>query len=101
MSPTPTLRFDSVALARLCQRYGIRKLAVFGSVLRGEDRLGSDLDVLVEFRPDSVPGLGFITLQNDLSALFRRPVDLVTPAFISPHFRDRVLLEASPLYEAA
>ncbi len=101
MSAIPTLPFDSGALARLCQRYGIRKLAVFGSVLRGEDRLGSDLDVLVEFRPDSVPGLAFITLQNDLSALFRRPVDLVTPGFLSPHFRDRVLLEASPLYEAA
>ncbi|HEY3351089.1 MAG TPA: nucleotidyltransferase family protein [Thermoanaerobaculia bacterium] len=99
MSTIPS--FDSGALVRLCERYGIRRLAVFGSALRGEDRPNSDLDVLVEFRPGSVPGLAFITLQNDLSALFLRPVDLVTPGFLSPHFRDRVLLEASPLYEAA
>lgn len=101
MSPIPNLFFDSGALDLLCERYGIRRLAVFGSVLRGEDRPSSDLDVLVEFRPDSAPGLAFITLQNDLSALFRRPVDLVTPGFLSPHFRDRVLLEARPLFEAA
>jgi len=101
MSPLPTLRFDAEALASLCERYRIRRLAVFGSVLRGEDRPTSDLDVLVEFHPGSVPGLAFITLQNELSALFRRPVDLVTPGFLSSHFRDRVLLEASPLYEAA
>ena len=101
MSPIPTLPFDKGALARLCERYGIRRLAVFGSVLRGEDGPSSDLDVLVEFRPDSVPGLAFITIQNELAALFQRPVDLVTPGFLSPHFRDRILLEASPLYEAA
>lgn len=101
MSPIPNLRFDREALVRVCERYGIRRLAFFGSVLRGEDLPTSDLDVLVEFRPDSVPGLGFITLQNELSAIFHRPVDLVTPGFLSPHFRDRVILESSPLYEAA
>ncbi|MEO8587436.1 MAG: nucleotidyltransferase family protein [Acidobacteriota bacterium] len=97
----PALPFDAEALATLCERYRIRRLAVFGSVLRGEDRPSSDLDVLVEFRPYAAPGLAFITLQNELTALFRRPVDLVTPGFLSPHFRARVLLEASPLYEAA
>jgi uncharacterized protein len=101
VSPAPTLSFDHEALARLCERYGIRRLAIFGSVLRGENRPNSDLDILVEFRPGSVPGLAFITLQNELTALFGRTVDLVTPGFLSPHFRDRVVLEASPLYEAA
>lgn len=46
-------------------------------------------------------GLDFIRVQDDLSALFGRPVDLATPAFLSPHFRDRVLREATRFYEAA
>jgi hypothetical protein len=95
------LSVDENALERLCQRYGVRRLAVFGSALRGELTSESDIDVLVEFEPESAVGLRFITLQSELSVLFGRKVDLLTAGFLSPHFRPRVLEEAVPLYEAA
>ena len=88
------------ALRAFCRRHHIHRLALFGSVPRGEARLDSDLDVLVEFEPGHVPGLAFITIQDQLSALFGgRPVDLVTPKFLNPRIRDRVLAEAEVLYE--
>jgi hypothetical protein len=101
MPPLSTPAFDRDALTSVCERYGVVRLAVFGSFLHGETRPESDLDLLVEFRPGAAPGLGFIRLQNELSTVFHRTVDLVTPGFLSPHFRGRVLVEASPLYEAA
>jgi predicted nucleotidyltransferase len=100
MSPQDLIT-DREALAVLCRRHGIRRLAVFGSVLRGNAGPESDVDVLVEFEPGRTPGLGFIAIQDELSDLLGRKVDLNTPAFLSPHFRDRVLREAQPLYEAA
>ncbi len=96
-----TLAINRRAITELCRRYGIRRLALFGSVLRGDARPGSDIDILVEFIPGRSVGLRFITIQDELSALFGTPVDLNTPAFLSPHFRGRVLHEAQPLYEAA
>ena len=95
------LDFDRDELATLCRRHRIRRLAVFGSVLRGEQNHSSDLDILVEFDRGATPGLRFITIQDELSAIFRRRVDLNTPTFLSHHFRDRVLADAVPLYEAA
>jgi predicted nucleotidyltransferase len=92
---------DPEALAALCRHHGIRRLALFGSALRGDAGPDSDLDILVEFIPGRKVGLRFITIQDDLTAIFGRPVDLNTPGFLSPHFRDRVLHEAQPLYEAA
>ena len=89
------------ALGGLCRRYGIRRLGVFGSAIRGELERESDLDILVEFDPGAAVGLRFITLQAELSELFGRTVDLVTAGFLSPHFRPRVVQEAVPLYEAA
>ena len=95
------LSFDQLALGGLCRRYGICRLAVFGSALRGALGRESDLDILVEFEPGIAVGLRFITLQAELSDLFGRRVDLVTAGFLSPHFRPRVVQEAVPLYEAA
>ena len=95
------LDFDRDALAALCRRHRIRRLAVFGSVLSGTQDRASDLDVLVEFEAGAVPGLRFLTIQDELGAVFGRRVDLNTPAFLSRHFRDRVLADAQPLYEAA
>ena len=92
---------DHERIAEFCRRHGIRRLSLFGSALRGEARPDSDLDVLVEFLPGTSVGLRFITIQDELSALFGRPVDLNTPAFLSRHFRERVLHEARALYEAA
>lgn len=92
---------DRERLAELCRRHGIRRLAVFGSAARGELRPDSDLDVLVEFEPGRPVGLRFITVADELSDLMGRRVDLNTAGFLSPHFRDDVLREAVPLYEAA
>jgi predicted nucleotidyltransferase len=100
MSPQD-LAIDREALAALCRRHGIRRFALFGSVLRGDARPDSDVDVLVEFEPGRTPGLRFIAIQDELSRLLGRKVDLNTPGFLSPHFRDRILREAFPLYEAA
>ena len=53
---------------------------------------------LVEFEPGYVPGLAFFAMEAELSELIGRRVDLNTPAFLSPHFRDEVLAEAKVLY---
>ena len=95
------LSYDAKALEGICRRYGVRRLAVFGSFLKGEAEEGSDLDLLVEFFPGQVPGLGFLRLQKELSEFFGRPVDLHTPRSLSRYFRKEVLEEARVLHEAA
>jgi hypothetical protein len=87
-------------LADLCRRHHIRRLALFGSVLRDDFRADSDVDVLVEFEPGHTPGLGFFAIQEELSRLLDRPVDLHTPAFLSPYFRDQVRHDSRVLYAA-
>ena len=85
-------------IADFCRRYHIRKLAVFGSALRKDFRPDSDLDVLVEFDPGHTPGLAFFGMEQELSELLGRKVDLNTPQFLSPYFRDKVLAEAEVQY---
>ena len=85
-------------IANLCHRYNIRKLSLFGSVLREDFRSDSDIDVLVEFNPGHTPGFAFIDIQDELSQLFGRPVDLNTPQCLSHYFRERVQAEAEPQY---
>jgi len=85
------LSYDKEALARLCRRHRIRRLALFGSVLKGTDRPDSDVDFLVEFEPNTVPGLlGLAEIEGQLSELLGRPVDLRTANELSPHFRQAV-----------
>lgn len=84
-----------------CERHGIRRLSLFGSVLRSDFRPDSDVDVLVEFTPGFVPGLAFFEMQEELSAILGRPVDLNTPGFLSPLFRDEVIRSAEEQYVAA
>jgi uncharacterized protein len=86
------------AVADFCRRHHIRKLALFGSVLRPDFRPDSDIDVLVEFDSGYVPGLAFFTMQEELSDLLRRKVDLNTPECLSRHFRQEVLQEAETVY---
>lgn len=88
-------------LAALCRQHHIRRLSIFGSVLRGDFRPESDIDVLVEFETGHVPGfLRLHAIEQELSALFGgREVDLVTPKSLSPRLRDRVLAEAQLQYE--
>lgn len=87
-------------IAEFCRKHHIRKLAVFGSALRDDFGPQSDVDVLVEFEPDHVPGLAFFAMETELSEIFGRKVDLNTPHFLSRDFRDEVIAEAEPQYVA-
>ena len=95
------LQLPPAQIAEFCRRHHIRKLALFGSVLHGDARPDSDLDVLVEFEPGHVPGLAFFAMEQELSELLDRKVDLNTPRFLSPYFRERVIQEAEVQYVAA
>lgn len=86
-------------LEDFCQRHHIRKLSIFGSSIHGDHRQESDIDVLVEFEPDHVPGLAFFGMERELSDILGRDVDLNTPQFLSPYFRSQVLAEAETLYD--
>ena len=88
------------SVAAICSRYRIRELAVFGSAARGDMRPGSDVDILVEFEPGTHPGLGFIQLEEELSELFGRHVDLSGKSLLKPLVRPSVLREAVVLYAA-
>ena len=85
-------------LAEFCRSNHIRRLALFGSAIHGDQTPESDLDVLVEFERGRAPGLDFFRMQEELSRLFGRRVDLNTPQFLSPYFRERVMREAEVLY---
>lgn len=85
-------------IAELCQQYHIRKLALFGSVLRDDFRSDSDIDVLVEFEPGHTPGFAFIDIQDQLSEILGRQVDLNTPQDLSRYFRTQVIEEAEVIY---
>lgn len=88
-------------LSDFCRRHHIRRLSFFGSVLRDDFTSDSDVDVLVEFEPGKTPGLAFFGMQDELSELLGRKVDLNTPQFISRYFRDQVLRDAQVVYDAA
>lgn len=79
----------------LLDKFSVRSLSVFGSVVRGEAGPGSDVDILVEFEPDADIGLfEFVELKDCLSDLLGAPVDLATPDALHPAMRDRILREA-------
>ena len=99
---SPYISVDPKALASFCVRHHIQRLALFGSVLRDDFQPDSDVDGLVEFQPGHVPGLDFVVIERELSALLQgRTVDLVTPKFLNPRIRDEVRSTAQPLYVAA
>jgi predicted nucleotidyltransferase len=81
-------------LAEFCRRHHIRKLSLFGSVLRDDFKPDSDIDVLVEFEPGHVPGFAIIDMEKELSQLAGRKVDLRTAGDLSRYFRERVVSEA-------
>jgi uncharacterized protein len=97
----PRIHIDRAAIAAFCRRHHIRRLALFGSVLRDDFTPDSDVDVLVEFEPGHVPGFAFVDVEDELSALIGRQVDLHIPASLSRHFRDRVVKEAQDQYVGA
>lgn len=97
---TRSLGISEQVLAEFCRRNQIWELAVFGSILRADfDDKTSDIDVLVEFEPEAV--IGFIALariQDELTNLIGRPVDLVSRAGLKPLIREQILTDAITLY---
>jgi uncharacterized protein with HEPN domain/predicted nucleotidyltransferase len=94
------IEIDRDAIAELCRRHHIRKLALFGSVLRPDFRADSDVDVLVAFDPEHRPGIrGLCAIEDELTPLLdgHRP-DLITFDGLNRHIRGRVLAVAEPLY---
>ena len=92
-----TLDIDRARLDALCRRFGIARLDVFGSVARGEDGPGSDVDLLYELAQGQSLGWEIEDLSQDLADLFGRPVDLVSRKALHPLIRDQVLADAEPL----
>ena len=80
-------------LASFCRKHGIQWLAIFGSALRDDFGPNSDVDILVDFEPEGIPGLlGLAGMQLELQELFSgRSIDLRTPEDLSPYFRQDVL----------
>ncbi len=99
--PSTRPQIDPQRIADFCRRHCVRRLALFGSILRDDFQPDSDVDVLVEFEPECEPGLSFFAMQDELTELVGHKVDLNTPGFLSRHFRERVLREARDVYVAA
>jgi predicted nucleotidyltransferase len=101
MIAQPRIPIPPQALADFCRRNLIRHLGLFGSVLRDDFRSDSDVDVLVEFEPGAPVSLFTLAdIQDELSALLGRPVDLVRRDGLKPVIRDSVLAGEHVLYAA-
>lgn len=95
------VHFPEEQLADFCRRHGVRKLSVFGSILRDDFQPDSDVDILVEFHPGRTPGMfGFGGMILELSRIISRQVDLRTPFDLSRYFRPFILKEARTLHAA-
>ena len=90
-----------LAAEREIRQLGVRRLALFGSVLRGEARPDSDVDLLVEFAPGQKSFDRFMTLSDLLERLLGHPVELVTIEALSPFIGPRILAEAADVLRAA
>ncbi len=98
---TLPINLPSPIIEQFCQRYHIKKLSLFGSVLREDFTAHSDVDLLVEFSPEKTPGLFCLaTMQDELSKILDRVVDLRTPNELSNYFRDRLIAEAMTIYDS-
>lgn len=93
------VQIPPATIAEFCKRHHIRKLSLFGSVLNEHFHAESDIDVLVEFEPGYTPGFEFFAMQEELSQIYGRSVELHTPNFLSPIFRASVLAKAQAQYE--
>ena len=96
----PQVSVSKTALAAFCQKHGIKRFAIYGSALREDFGPESDIDVLVEFAADRIPGLlGLAGMELALSDLFSgHKVDLRTPEDLSRYFRQEVLDTAEIQY---
>ena len=94
------ISLDHARLADFSRRHHIRKLSLFGSAVRDDFGPASDVDVLVEFEPESTVGFfGLYDLEQELSGILGgRKIDLRTPADLSRYFRDEVVAHAEVQY---
>lgn len=89
-------------IIEFCRRHRIRRLALFGSVLRDDFAEDSDVDVLVEFESGARVGMiRMAGMELELAGILGRKVDLNTEGFLSKYFRDEVIAEAEVLFDAA
>ncbi len=96
-----TIKIDQEQVTAFCRRHHVRKLSLFGSVLREDFRPDSHVDVLVEFEPDHRIGfLGMAGMEIELSGILGRKVDLRTPAELSRYFREEVMASAEVAFAA-
>jgi predicted nucleotidyltransferase len=94
------LRPPPDAIADFCRRHHIRKLSLFGSVLRDDFRPDSDIDVLVEFEPGHAVGFGILDIEEELSQWFGgHKVDIIQEKYLNRWLRHRVLDSAEVQYE--
>ena len=94
------IRVDRETIAQFCVERGIRKLSLFGSVLRPDfDPARSDVDVLVELCPDARPGFAYFGWEEELSKIMGRNVDLCSR--LNKYIEDEVRREAMTIYEQA
>jgi uncharacterized protein len=93
--------FPEEELNKLCRLRGVRRLSLFGSILRKDFRAESDIDMLVEFEKGRTPGFfGFAGLQMELSQVMGRRVHLHTASMLGPTYRDDVLRSVWVQYAA-
>jgi predicted nucleotidyltransferase len=96
------LQIPHQKITGFCRANRIRRLSLFGSVLREDFTPSSDVDVLVEFDSDARVGMIRLSaLEMELSQILGRKVDLNTPGFLSKYYRERILSEAEVHYDAA
>ncbi len=96
VKPSDALAANRAAIRQVVARHHARNARVFGSVLRGEDTGGSDLDILVEPTQDTTL-MDLAAIQLDLQALLGVTVDVLTPKALPVRFRDAVIAEAMPV----
>jgi predicted nucleotidyltransferase len=95
----PDVDLSDKKIAEFCRQNHIRKLSVFGSFLRDDYNEDSDIDILVEFFPDHIPGLIRLSgMENELSNALGRKVDIRTAEDLSRYFRNEVLESAEVKY---
>lgn len=91
---------DRDRLREVCERFGVARLEVFGSVSRGEAGPASDIDLLYELKAGTRLGFRIFDLEDELTEIFHRPVDLVGRDSINRYLREQVLHDARPVYAA-
>ena len=105
MNYAPRMPLDRDAVASFCERWKIAELALFGSVIRDDFHPESDVDVLVDFAPDSSWGLfDHVAMEEELSEILGRKVDLVSRRAVersSNWIRRKAILESARTYYAA